>query len=46
MINFLKLVMHFNKQQEINEQVPTLLYRVCAVVGVLDIILNNLNFLY
>lgn len=32
MIIFLKLMMHFNKQQGINEQVTTLLCSVCTVV--------------
>lgn len=37
-------MMHFNKQQEINKQVPTLLCSVCTVMGVLAIIVMNFNF--
>lgn len=44
MFNFLKLMMHFNKWQEINEQVPTLLRSVGAFMGDLDTIVKNFNF--
>lgn len=42
----LKLMMHFNKRQENNEQVPRLLCSVCTVVGGLAIIVKNFNFFF
>lgn len=46
MIRFLKLMMHFNKQQEINEQITIILCSVYAVVGVSGIIWKIFNFFY